>query len=247
MWTKPEREFRDILTSLGYGVKFPEDIKTIFSICDDENAIIYFQYPIQRYICDYVFPEKKIVFRVMGDYWHANPKLYQKDNLTKSQQFNITRDINKRIFLEKNGWKVIDIWESDIYWRKELVKKQAIGAVGSISGLHSEGPQFESEIAYLDEEWIKKLKDIWFKKSKGRPKKKRKIKICPMCKKEFEAKKVGKNRETKYCSQKCWHIVRRKVERPSKEGLLKEIKETNYCAVGRKYGVSDNTIRKWLK
>jgi len=28
---------------------------------------------------------------------------------------------------------------------------------------------------------------------------------------------------------------------------LKEIKETNYCAVGRKYGVSDNTIRKWLK
>ena len=40
----------------------------------------------------------------------------------------------------------------------------------------------------------------------------------------------------------------RKVKnRPSKEQLLKEIKETNYCAVGRKYGVSDNAIRKWLK
>lgn len=43
-------------------------------------------------------------------------------------------------------------------------------------------------------------------------------------------------------------IHTRKVEnRPSVEQLLKEIKETNYSAVGRKYGVSDNTIRKWIK
>jgi len=40
----------------------------------------------------------------------------------------------------------------------------------------------------------------------------------------------------------------RKVKnRPSKEILLQEVKETNYCAVGRKYGVSDNSIRKWLR
>ncbi len=35
--------------------------------------------------------------------------------------------------------------------------------------------------------------------------------------------------------------------RPSIEQLLKEVKETNYCAVGRKYGVSDNAVRKWVK
>jgi hypothetical protein len=39
----------------------------------------------------------------------------------------------------------------------------------------------------------------------------------------------------------------RKVERPSYEVLKKEIEETSYCAVGRKYGVSDNAVRKWLK
>ena len=27
--------------------------------------------------------------------------------------------------------------------------------------------------------------------------------------------------------------------------LAQEIIESNFCAVGRKYGVSDNTIRKW--
>jgi len=40
----------------------------------------------------------------------------------------------------------------------------------------------------------------------------------------------------------------RKVKnRPSKEQLLKEVEETNYCAVGRKYGVSDTCVKKWLR
>jgi len=71
---------------------------------------------------------------------------------------------------------------------------------------------------------------------------------CSLCNNE-----IIKNR--KYCD-KCYKDVRKKricisrrkvKERPSKEQLLKEIEETNYCAVGRKYGVSDNCIRKWLK
>jgi hypothetical protein len=40
---------------------------------------------------------------------------------------------------------------------------------------------------------------------------------------------------------------RRKVERPPYDQLLREIAETNYSAVGRKYGVSDNAVRKWVK
>ena len=42
---------------------------------------------------------------------------------------------------------------------------------------------------------------------------------------------------------------RRKVIRPSYEQFKKEFKELNgnYCAMGRKYGVSDNTIRNWIK
>jgi hypothetical protein len=40
---------------------------------------------------------------------------------------------------------------------------------------------------------------------------------------------------------------RRKVERPPYEQLLREIKEASYLAVGHKYGVSDNAIRKWVR
>ncbi|HEX6229472.1 MAG TPA: hypothetical protein VFZ41_08450 [Solirubrobacterales bacterium] len=39
----------------------------------------------------------------------------------------------------------------------------------------------------------------------------------------------------------------RKVERPPYEQLLEELKETSYLAVGRKYGVSDNAVRKWVR
>lgn len=39
----------------------------------------------------------------------------------------------------------------------------------------------------------------------------------------------------------------RKVDRPSKEKLVKELKASNFSAVGREYGVSDNAVRKWFK
>jgi very-short-patch-repair endonuclease len=40
-------------------------------------------------------------------------------------------------------------------------------------------------------------------------------------------------------------INQRKVKRPPYEQLIKEIGELGYSATGRKYGVSDNSIRKW--
>ena len=42
-------------------------------------------------------------------------------------------------------------------------------------------------------------------------------------------------------------INQRQVKRPPQEQLLKEIEELGYSGTGRKYGVSDNAIRKWKK
>jgi len=55
-----------------------------------------------------------------------------------------------------------------------------------------------------------------------------------------------KDRQSKRC-KKCADLKQRKVERPDKETLLKDIEELGYKGTGRKYGVSDNAIRKWLK
>jgi 5-methylcytosine-specific restriction endonuclease McrA len=54
------------------------------------------------------------------------------------------------------------------------------------------------------------------------------------------------NKKSKTCKI-CYRLNSRKVERPEKDILLKEVNDSGYSKVGRKYGVSDNTIRKWLK
>lgn len=61
-------------------------------------------------------------------------------------------------------------------------------------------------------------------------------------------KPIGKNNtRCKDCHTKYAKEVGlgRTVERPDKEQLLEEIATSSFSAVGRKYGVSDNAIRKW--
>jgi hypothetical protein len=61
--------------------------------------------------------------------------------------------------------------------------------------------------------------------------------------------KCGKeiSKHSKNCDQ-CDNLNKRKVKnRPTIETLLYELSESNYTAIGKKYGVSDNCIRKWIK
>lgn len=62
----------------------------------------------------------------------------------------------------------------------------------------------------------------------------------------------------RYCSRECGrraprpnkgkpNPALRRVQRPTHDILLREIAETSYLAVGRRYGVSDNAVRKWLR
>ena len=65
-----------------------------------------------------------------------------------------------------------------------------------------------------------------------------------------------RHRRQKYCSRHCALLHSRKagpdpsawkVVRPAYEQLTRELAETNRSAVGRKYGVSDNAVRKWVR
>ena len=42
-------------------------------------------------------------------------------------------------------------------------------------------------------------------------------------------------------------VERRKIERPNKEDLIREVEKSNYTEVGKKYRVSRSTIRRWIK
>lgn len=60
----------------------------------------------------------------------------------------------------------------------------------------------------------------------------------------------------RYCSQACGIHSKgprepkpktRKVERPSYEQLMDDVSSMSLLAIGRKYGVSDNAVRKWIR
>ncbi len=101
--------------------------------------------------------------------------------------------------------------------------------------------------------------------------------VCPNCAATFETHCGRKNRlplrirecarcgqqfsphsaDQRYCSRDCGcrHTNRprtpsmftRKVERPPYEQLIGETNECGFSAVGRKYGVSGNAVRKWIR
>lgn len=79
------------------------------------------------------------------------------------------------------------------------------------------------------------------KNNKQKTRNKRKY-CCIIC-----GKNITESSNTGKCSICIKYDLRKIKDRPSKEQLLKEIKELGYCAVGRKYGVSDNSIRRWIK
>ena len=77
---------------------------------------------------------------------------------------------------------------------------------------------------------------------------------CLLCGARFRAKTARQ----RYCSRACGtrsprpsrgvpKPERRRVERPPYDQLMRAIAETSYVAVGRRYGVSDNAIRKWVR
>jgi transposase-like protein len=79
------------------------------------------------------------------------------------------------------------------------------------------------------------------------------LRDCALCGSEFSPKYW----DHRYCSRKCGTRARsrigvaspkrRKIERPPHQQLLREVLEMGYRAVGRRYGVSDTAIRKWLR
>lgn len=73
-----------------------------------------------------------------------------------------------------------------------------------------------------------------FRKPKERKK-------CENCQTELKSKN-----KHNLC-KKCYDIKQRKVERPSIEDLIADVEKNGYEATGRKYKVTGNCIKKWIK
>jgi len=78
------------------------------------------QHPIRdklgRFVCliDIAFPFEKIAVFCDGDFWHANPDVFDWQKLKRAQVRNLRNDGKNERFLKKLGWKVLRFYESEI-------------------------------------------------------------------------------------------------------------------------------------
>lgn len=113
-------------------------------------------------------------------------------------------------------------WKSDI----EESKKCILVCANCHAEIHSGIIEQSLKTSFNEERYFEKNKDF--------------NSIVNKCKKCGQQITIG----AFYCT-KCWSIINRRVERPSREELKRKIRTTAFSEIGRQYGVSDNSIRKW--
>ena len=114
----------------------------MFDILKDLNLDIISQFKFSDYYHKYDFKIKhtKILIEIYGDYWHANPKIYNKNqkikypnNVIKLSNDIWENDIHHNTIAESKGYKVIILWESDIRNKTNLeLKKYIIDAINNL-------------------------------------------------------------------------------------------------------------------
>ena len=182
---------------------------------------------------DIAFPDKKIGIEINGN------QHYNVDGSLK-KYYQIRHDL-----IVEAGWQLFE-YQYKIVYNNELIS-EIINNLKNDFDLKEVDYTFYIKpiIVVPKKEPIIKTKKIKTKKINIKP-----VKIKKITKKELRSIcKCGnkKNYYSKNCME-CWLKNNKKVKnRPPIEQLLKEVGELGYSATGRRYGVSDNAIRKWLK
>jgi len=83
---------------------------------------------------DIVFRRKKVVVFIDSDFWHGHPTRCimpksNRDYWEKKIARNRERDKEVNLFLKKDKWKIIRIWEYDVKYNFERAIKRIIKAI----------------------------------------------------------------------------------------------------------------------
>lgn len=167
----------------------------------------------------YLIVREKSIFPYFIDFAFINEKVaVEIDGSQHNLPDRIKSDKKKDKLLMDDGWKIIHI-------TAKIINEDIDKAIFEIKKFLYEHNNYKKVGIFYSKFNKKKRKD--------------KIKKQCMCGKEISNKSNS-------CI-KCHSNENRKVERPSYEQLIKEIDKLGYLGTGRKYGVSDNSIRKWKK
>jgi len=131
----------------------------------------------------------------------------------------VEHDKKRNLFLSELGWSVIRIKWSAFQRLTKEEKEYIIGAI-------KKGERVDFSCVFYFDPSVDQTKLEFFETKQ-------------------EARQKRSNADPFYKSKP--KLNARKVERPSLIQLEKDLRELSCKAVGRKYGVTDNSIRKWIR
>ena len=110
--------------------KLDDELKIDHSYFGSKNNEFGLRSKYNYYFYDYVVPERKKIIEFNGDYWHANPKMYDKSwahPVTKKAAFEIWESDSKKFDIARdNGYDIFVVWESDFRKNEEETIKQCV-------------------------------------------------------------------------------------------------------------------------
>lgn len=101
--SKVEKEFGEWLISIGIPIKK--------------------QFKINYKFYDFLIKDTNVIIEFNGDYYHANPLIYETKDLNSMQIRNKKNDLIKRSLAEINGFEIIYIWENEFHKEKAKIKR----------------------------------------------------------------------------------------------------------------------------
>ena len=164
------------------------------------------------------------------------------DILIVNSTYKSTSSLKERLYREGIKFRKCELCEQDEYWKGKKI---------SLILDHINGDRYDNRIENLqivcpncNATLITHCRGLNIKKEKHDDclcgnKKNKNSKKCKYC--ELKKDKILENNILEKRKES------RKVDRPSYNDLIKDINDLGYRGTGKKYGVSDNSIRKWIK
>lgn len=96
----------------------------------DSELLIFDHGTGAGFFYDLCSPKTKKIVEIHGDYWHANPQIYNSDYYHPVKKIKASQiwaaDKIKEILAEKNGYDVLVVWEKDIRFNRYPEIKKCI-------------------------------------------------------------------------------------------------------------------------
>ena len=78
-----------------------------------QSALMGGWYQLGGAVCDFLFPDRLLAWRVFGEYWHTGVEIEAHDKIQREQ-------------LTSEGWTVVDLRQDDLENRLTLTMRKAL-------------------------------------------------------------------------------------------------------------------------